>query len=346
MSTTCRACRREPTDMFLCTTCTNALEKVIAELPAGINDLQIAATRQAKIDSPQRIVTIPDEDAVIDDEHRKIPAYLRSKHARIALIATPMPVNLDAATLHAQAVNGISTWARHLAETRGVDFPARDRLANGWPVTLETMCTWLVENIDSIRLDEAAGQIYTQLLDLAACIENATDRHAPDVFAGRCESMVTSLVIVDDTLVPAVDRCGRDLFCHEDDDTVKCPGCGTTYDLAKQRASMLDLADDEWARPQLIADALTELDEPVNASTLRTWILRDERVGRRAEGPVHKTCSHSSCSDMRRVDRGAGDRPLILQRGIDDDGRALYRVGDVRARIAWAKHKGRERMTG
>jgi hypothetical protein len=209
---------------------------------------------------------------------------------------------------------------------------------------------FLHANLRLIAIDQAAFEIHDELTALAE--ENqrwSLGGSIPTLFAGKCDAPDVRVIAIriegplcdpftcthpscdeirerPQRLWPRVSTCGADLYAHEGDDDVKCHACGRTYPLAKRRAAILEKLNDEWCRAQLIANALTTNDEPINASTLRSWILRD--------------------SKLSKARRATIDRPLILQVGIDDDGQPLYLVSDVRARIAWSRERAKsERLS-
>jgi hypothetical protein len=86
---TCRACQR-PTNAFLCTPCTDELEQAFTELPGLVADVVITATGQAN-------------------------AYRYASRREPSDAAAP-----DGGALIRHAGDVLGTWARHLAETRGV----------------------------------------------------------------------------------------------------------------------------------------------------------------------------------------------------------------------------------
>lgn len=321
----CVVCGARERDAFLCAMCTEQLRQTIAEMPARIRDLEITATRQARTASSlQRRASEP------EDTDPRSP---------FALVATALPFHPSAAHLLDLAINAVGTWARHVAEQHGVDCPASN---------VEACCTWLEDNIDAIRLDEAAGQMHARLTALAAEIDQVIDRRPPDLIHGRCEATVVRVVeTAPGELHPYTIVCNTALYAPQGAESVECIGCGAIY-RAESRQAMLDKVNDEWMRPKMIADALTARDEPISFDVLRKWIERDARALEVRSGPVCRACEHKSCRAMRRErtrQRGE-DRPLILQVAIDDDGKPLYRIGDVRARIAWAKAgPERERMS-
>jgi hypothetical protein len=312
----CRACRAPAGDAYLCDGCTTLLEQTIAELPAKLRELEVTVTRQARVGNTPRARLDAVELLAAEAEHRSVPARLRGRDARIALAETRLPFHEEAAHLATLASDGVRSWALLVAATRGLTIPRTS--------SPQDRCVWLVANMPDVRQVEAAVKILRRAGQLSRRIDGMVDRHAPDVFAGRCDAKImTTISDHRHVLVPAVVPCGTDLYAHDGDQRVDCGSCGTGYDVAALRATMREKVADVWARPHTIANALTGLDEPVKPDTLRKWIERDKTA-------------------RERWQTGDGPEPtwpLVLQVGIDDDGRALYRVGDVQARIAWQRER-------
>jgi hypothetical protein len=267
----CQVCRAA-TDAFVCAPCGRKLEKAIAEMPALVIELEVTATKQDRISTGGK----------------------RGKGDE-----APLPFNWSASDQLWAIWNTLSTWARHIAESRSVPCPSKDALMG-----------WMLGAVQSIRMDEAGGLIYDEVTYAHGQAQRLIDRPEPDIYAGRCDAADVRVRAENGQLTPAVSSCGADLYARLDDKAVKCRACGAEYDLADRKRELLDRVDDEWARPHVIANALTSLDEPVTPETLRKWI----------------------------------ERGHIKQTGIDDDGKALYRVGDVRVRIALMRVRRAERL--
>jgi hypothetical protein len=337
--TKCRACGAA-TDAFLCQSDANKLEQALAELPAGIRDLEITATRQARVGNlpaPPKPDVDPDpligplHDTCPHDSCTRIrhemaaaigltlPAHLRTRDARVALVATDLPLAPAAALLHARAVNAIGTWIRHLCETRGIDPPtatrgtwlirsrlyiAHNRMHVREPgkvfvplaeqsVTVAT--SWLMTNLDAIRMDEAAAEIHTKVLALTAQIAATVDRQDPGVFAGPCNAPDVRVIVDGDGLRPVVSTCGADVMAKAGEPVATCSACGMAYDLAERKAWLLSQMPDHVATSRDIANALTSIDAPLTSAMIRKMVFSRE----------------------------------ILPRGTDAKGHATFRVGDV-----------------
>lgn len=296
------------TDARLCNLHTRDLEKALAEMPALLAELDVTITRQdVGTGAPLFACARRYVDSGYEEGTTTLPA-------------TPWPFAWDAANLRWGIDNTLSTWLRHLAESRGLAVSNLLKM-DQWQRVIDatTLARILLGLLDSIRYDEAADQIYDEILWCQREAMRAIDRQAPDVFLGRCEALVVE--VKGDAVIAPVE-CGADLMAHSGAGEVKCQRCGAVFDVLTLVQHLPEL-DDAWARPHIIAGALSTIDDDLPASTLRTWIERDERA---AKLPIHKQPPY----------------PLILQKGIDDDRKPLYRVGDVRARLAWAKNHRRD----
>ena len=322
----CVVCQAD-TDANLCTRCTRELEQAIAELPALLAELEVTTTRQDRGTGTALYAM------------RRTKLQIPGVHyaeGTTTLPATPWPFSWDAANLAWTVRNSLGTWARHIADIRGLQIDMPPTLAgpvHAW--CMHESCAqirdghrrdvrttaWLLRNITAIRLDEAAGEIHQAITGDRLDIERAIDRQDPDIYAGRCDATDVRTDLEAGLIRAVVGTCGAELYARLGDDEVKCGACGQVYDLAARKQYLAERVDDEWARPHVIANALTSLDEPVRPDTLRKWIERDAEL----------------------VEQGRPARyPLILQVGVDDGGHALYRVGDVRARITAMRER---RMT-
>lgn len=341
------------TDGFLCTLHTNDLEKLLAELPSLTRDLDITASRQARVDNTIRPTDVPIELMQTElFEARRVTARLRSRDAKIALPATPMPYSRGAADLHPHVVNAATTWTRHIAETRGIALTIAPTRPEGpfhvhcghvsceqlrWPRMAEQQalvtqcCTWLVAHIESVRQDEAAAVMLDEVRSLTARIHAVIDRNDPEVFAGRCvEQSIRLYPGPGGTLIPDVRPCSTDLLAGKDEEKVTCPKCSAMYVVAEQRDKMRAEATEKMQRPANISSALTSLETPVKVDTLYKWIERDRDL----------------MEQIRTGERRPPAYPMILESGVDDEGKSIYRVGDVQARVAWVRERSEARKVG
>lgn len=332
MSTTCTVCGGK-TDAYLCTPCTGEIRRALQDLPADLRDLQLVATRQAlgplglgvrhQWDGPHEVDSLGD---------------------------APWDFAPGAADQLWAIANTLGTWARHLSESRGVPGPVAERgryattrrleihrnrarwVYERWFIPapdqpIRTVIAWLLDNLNAIRMDEAAEQIHDEITGLRDENEKwIIGRSVVEQFAGNCDATHVGFELQDGALVPVAARCGVALYGREGEEHVRCTACGTKYPLQPRLDEIRDRQiNDQLARAHTIADALTTLEEPLGRDLLRKWIQRDALRDPAPEGPACEQCKHPTCKAIRR--------PPILPQGEDDEGHPLYRFGDVRRRL-------------
>lgn len=315
MSAECRVCRARA-DAYLCRRCTGTLEQAIAELPADLRDLELVAARQARgplgLGSPGRFHERTDPDGEWEPSGPHTPEALGEAAWEFAPGAADQIWAMG---------NTLSTWVRHLVETRGLTaLPPKVALTS-----------WLLSNLDAVRQDEAAAEIYDELTGLHAENERwIIGRAGAEEFAGRCDAaQVTFEQDADGQLVPVAAICGAALYGNSLEPKVTCQACGMNYSMTERREERDKQINDQLARAHQIANALTTAERPLPPALLRKWIQRDaqaEATDPTPEGPACDVCRHHACTLIRR--------PLILEKSRDGDGHRLYRVGDVRDRLA------------
>jgi hypothetical protein len=101
--------------------------------------------------------------------------------------------------------------------------------------------------------------------------------------------------------------CGRDLYCKPEAAEVECRQCGLVYPMTDRRAWLLAHVDDQLARTVDVARALSGFGYDVTRHRIATW----------------------------------RDRGKIEPAGVDEQGRSLYRVGDVRDLLEADERKAR-----
>lgn len=224
------------------------------------------------------------------------------------LKVTPMLFDEGAKQRGDRASNDIVTWARHVAEERGV-YPSMPTASFGPLCGSQGVCrhescsliyrrsvphpvaraaTYLLGNLEWLRHRPEAEEALTQLAAAGAVLVRIVDAPPPLWYAGPCWAML------DD------EQCVEELYARTDDGTVRCPACKARHDVRERRVWLLGEADDVLAHASLIAAALTVLDRPVTSSMVRNYAARSR----------------------------------ITAHGQDERGRPLYRVGEVRAVLA------------
>lgn len=199
----------------------------------------------------------------------------------------PLPVNLGAAADHDDAVNTLTTWARHVHEESGRPLPTVRsapcrhatcaRIRSGGvrgPLCPEALtehpvavaALWLAQQIEWLRHRPEADQAFDEIADACSVVVRVVDRPAERWYAGDC-------------------ACGGELWPAAGKTTARCPECGTVHELSQRKAEMLDQLDDMWLTAAQAAHALTSMDVPTNANTIRVWAARG-RLAPHPEGEV------------------------------------------------------------
>jgi hypothetical protein len=311
----CTACVERPAhEGYLCEQCTRTLEKILAELPAQLDELQTTINRQAN-------------------------AGRRDNGSHTKAASQPLPIDLRAGHLLDMARNGLSTWIRHLCESRGITeipnlheravttrvavigpvHPAclhescRDfRIERTPAVTTAGLAVWLTANIEAIRQDELAGEMYAAMVQLQRALNQAVDNHGKR-YAGLCTELVTVAVdvtpgpvaVVVPELVDQPQVCNQPLYTRpgakvircsaRDDETGELLGCGKEYRASERMRWALEQSEELLESAQFIAHALTDAGYHVTAGQIR----------------------------------GMDKRGRLFAWREDGEGKPLYRVGDV-----------------
>ena len=240
------ACGRPAGDAFVCPACVDGLEVCLGDVPALVEDLEVAAQRRDRVTVGTRRARMPQEPlsvldgqwwsldpssgllrdsgedvrvtsaAVVADVTRRWSAILgRNRPDRAAAAAA-----LDA--LHAELVAAV----RVLLEPIGQAY-AGDPSSVG-------LSRWLLRHVRSVRLSPAGPDVVTGMARVhrraMAIIDNAGER----ILYGHC------LVEMDDG-----QPCGEPIAPEMEKRWFKCPGCRSYYD-AEQLAELRR----EWAMEQ------------------------------------------------------------------------------------------------
>lgn len=237
-------------------------------------------------------------------------------------------VNLAARDLLDEAWNELTTWARHLIESRGADDKTLPRM-----LTPRTLADWLADRVQSLRYDEAGKEAHRRLIAVRHKLLRAVDRSPSRVYAGPCDGK-------DDN----GQRCGRPLYAmfnpfrvrdnDEADETgtervVVCDGwrmigdkewdpadhgCGAEYTAAERRY---------WLEAEL-ADKL---------DTIGYWMYWLPKV-------MHDlpTVPESVMRSWTR-ELGPQKRARLVPHSVNRDGDPLFRGGDVMDLMARYKPK-------
>lgn len=268
----------------LCRACTADLEKVLAELPALLDDADLTLSRQTA--QGQRHGGRSSEKALPYD----VRASDALGAARAALAGWVQ--------VHHREPETHDEWCERptghpcLCSYRCVHHPEdqkKTRQVGGepWPRdTAQDMARWLLARIQRIRMHEAADELWRDFCGkpetitdpatgkttgtrygLAERLRRATDRQTERWYAGPCGADLAS----DQHGGYANQSCAGELYAQPHAAQVTCPHCHTRYDMAERRAWLLQHAEDHLLSATELARVLTRLDAPITPATIRGW---------------------------------------------------------------------------
>lgn len=295
-------CGRPSRDAYLCHGCTAKLEKILAEFPAQLRELQITLTRQSNAARGQGKPTKAAEQ--------------------------PLPFDLRAARLVYEIRNEAAGWIRHLCESRRAPVPqfgGRREPRREGPICCDcrhytchlirvsqterlastrAMLEWLYAHVPTIRQDEAAAALFGWAKALRHDLASIVDNHEK-CYRGPCTAKIqvadVALAVYVDThvehltLSPTTRTCGADIYARHGMERFKCRVCGASYTAAERMMWTLASGRELMFTAAFIAQALTESGKPVKVDRLYRWAKRGK----------------------------------LFAWQQDDLGRDLYRIGDV-----------------
>ena len=155
------------------------------------------------------------------------------------------------------AGNDLSTWARALADDRGVELPDCDSEAQ----QMAAVCRLLATHLTSIATLEWCGEFIRKAMRHEETLRALTEDVAPGWYAGACK------------------RCEASTYVVPGLTWVTCGVCGTTTYARDHLETVLDEARGWVARPMRLAEAIVALvDTEVSPSRLhdriRQWSSR------------------------------------------------------------------------
>lgn len=301
MSLTCDHCTAEVTNgLALCARCQQTLTVALVNVAAYHADvLRIQPGQRVKVRSSYKS-SPPPSSAAYD------------------------PISAAAAEVD----NTIGTWSRVLAD---------DRPEAGQPPKTTTLrCGWLEHHIPSIATLAWANALLRDMLAAERALRRILDKADTGWYAGKCgwvlaeerphdgftcacachqgETCDVAGGCGDEVVLPAV-ACQRGLYATPDNNWIRCPECGTTWQVGQRREQLLTEARDEVAPIRIIAKVLVGLlDNEVS----------EERLAKRIDKWVER-----------------GQLTSLGVRVIDKRPRRVYRVGDVWDTLTREQHAAR-----
>jgi hypothetical protein len=288
--------RPVPDQAYVCPVDAGRLERDLGDVPALAAELVTTWARQARTGE-------------------------RGGHSRRA--AEPLPYDPDASHDLDTLANTVATWARHIAEERGLTgadlepgpvcarckHGSCSRLADQRARTLPhagrdpravatAAARWLLagRHVEWLRHRPEAPEAWDELRHAIALARRAIDRDQPRWYAGQCGADTIAAQVLA-AVFGGPGRCEAELYARPGATRIVCPDCGTEHDADARQAWLLDSARDVLAHAELIGRAATALGKPITPAMVRGYARPERR--------------------------------LIVERGTDTAGRPLYRVGDV-----------------
>jgi hypothetical protein len=198
--------------------------------------------------------------------------------------------------------NTMSTWIRHLCESRGTVFqpvqsvpvwfvgPLRvgwRRLARDYHATSMDCAEWLANHVDAIACDPAAAELFTEVKEAVEAIDLSVNRPKPKRFCGQCPTIIhqENCRIKEPHNHPHI--CGTALMAdhkfingqYVEDVEVMCPICKTAHNVQRLFDQAIDDSDDmSFTISELFKTILPAVCEYVPLRTLQHWVTRGRLV--------------------------------------------------------------------
>lgn len=186
--------------------------------------------------------------------------------------------------------NEITTWARALADDRGIEVPDGETEVDA----IVAACVWLAQHLTSIGTLEWAGEFVSGITRSERRLSVLTMTVVPGWYAGTCRRKVAMATEDHDGL------CGAELFVVPGLSVVTCGFCSTST----------------FARDH-VDDILNEA---------RGWISTPKRV---AEAIVALVDTEASIEDLRKRIAIWGDRNHIATHRPNNYAAKRYQLGEV-----------------
>lgn len=162
--------------------------------------------------------------------------------------------------------NEITTWARSLADDRGIQTPDAETEVDAIIAT----CGWLASHLVSIGTLEWAGEFVKEMSRAERRLSALTLTVVPGWYAGSCHRKIAMQTEDDDGL------CGTPTFVVPGLTWVTCGACGSTTYARDHLDTIIAEAGDWVARPMRLAEAIvclvdTELSVPRLHKRISKW---------------------------------------------------------------------------
>lgn len=245
----CSVCGRPVADQaYLCQRDAEWLARDLGDVPALEVDLEVTLTRQDRIGD-------------------------RSGGA-VRRAVEPLPFSPVASEAGWVLANTLSTWARHVAEERGVPGP------HGSPAA-SIAARWLLGHVEWLRHRPEAAEALDEIRAAVGGVRIVIDARAPRWYAGPCGALDQE----------TGEECVTDLYALPGAAEVRCPVCGAVFDAPARREWLLAAADDTLAHAELIGRAAAALGVQITPADVRYYAGSGQVVAHgvsRSGGPLYR----------------------------------------------------------
>lgn len=261
---TCR-CGAPCGDAFICSSCADDLDRCLGDVPALVEDLDIAAARLDRVRSWPRLprprdaaslLEKPVADWTFDDSDQPLHEEIRTRSLRI--LGRGRPDNPGASSARDQLTRVLVTAVAVVEPTMAGPFD---------PVATSR---WLLGRMRRIITHPEAGSIAEQVIGAHDRCMRIVDSAPDRTFYGNCTGDAGDDV-----------ECGEPILVPEGAVVWDCVVCGARYDVAAMQAERIDRARDSILSVRELAAVVDKTERAVRNIIRRRGITP---VGSRLEG--------------------------------------------------------------
>lgn len=184
-------CDKPSGDGILCRDCLKVLQRVLAEVPWLLHELDVAEAKESKF-------------AASGDKVTTIGASL------------PMPIDLSAVDARRILTERLALWTADLSRSASV--------AALGALSAKSASAWLMRHLERIRTFEAAGDLHEELCAARATAKYVIDRPAERRYLGECGATFS----IDEAGTQS-EPCTDTLWGRQGDEYAYCKTCGAEW---------------------------------------------------------------------------------------------------------------------
>jgi len=242
---------------FLCRWCTEALEKLLAEIPALASDLDTTWTRTSRTGGRGLGIVVRSADRPVpwDDRASRIAKELKAHLVGWANLCQEFRIRPEGPACR-------QCSHRSCAMLRSFTPPAD---------TAESLARYLLASLPALRHRPEVTECADQLAAVVGRAEAVIDRPAEQTFFGPCGAID---YWPDGEPILCAARCPADLYGPEKATEVTCESCGAPHNVTTLRAFLLGEAQDQLVTAADLSKFLSAYGEPLTADRIRKWSER------------------------------------------------------------------------